>query len=208
VLPSGKTNVLAIDLGVPNDWRLEEALSAARCKRAVDQASRRRCGSAGTTAGRPCAASSSGSAPGEGHQPVQKVHKVGFFHGLAVVVTIATGAPAGALFGGARRMARGRAGQAVPRRRGPTRSANRFAARGHDAETLPFGLKPFGAPREGLKLLDVDAPPRAPASRPCRDRAERQDDAALRAKLRLPPAATQACASGRRRAVRAGRRGL
>jgi diacylglycerol kinase (ATP) len=25
---------------------------------------------------------------------------------------------------------------------------------------LPFGLKPFGAPREGLKLLDVDAPPR------------------------------------------------
>ncbi|HWT52556.1 MAG TPA: diacylglycerol kinase family protein, partial [Caulobacter sp.] len=30
VLPSGKTNVLAIDLGTPGDWRLEEALIAAR----------------------------------------------------------------------------------------------------------------------------------------------------------------------------------
>jgi hypothetical protein len=27
-------------------------------------------------------------------------------------------------------------------------------------ERLPFGMRPFGPPRPGLKLLDVDAPPR------------------------------------------------
>jgi diacylglycerol kinase (ATP) len=63
VLPSGKTNVLAIDLGTPNDWRLEEALSAARCRSSPRSNRVRRCGSAGSMAIDPaCRASSSGSA--------------------------------------------------------------------------------------------------------------------------------------------------
>jgi diacylglycerol kinase (ATP) len=47
----------------------------------------------------------------------------------------------------------------VPGRRGPA-DRRTLRDRGHRAQALPFGLKPFGAPREGLKLLDVDAPPR------------------------------------------------
>ena len=35
LLPSGKTNVLAIDLGVPRDWTLEDAIAAARSDKAV-----------------------------------------------------------------------------------------------------------------------------------------------------------------------------
>jgi diacylglycerol kinase (ATP) len=33
LIPSGKTNVLAIDLGVPRDWTLAKALAAARSNR-------------------------------------------------------------------------------------------------------------------------------------------------------------------------------
>ncbi|MCR6634219.1 hypothetical protein [Devosia sp.] len=90
----------------------------------------------------------------------QKVHKVGFFHNLAVGVTIVT-ASLGAVFGGARDEWR----EGVPARLvldGEDQPpGDRFAVLATALKRLPFGLKPFGAPREGLKLLDVDAPPAA-----------------------------------------------
>jgi diacylglycerol kinase (ATP) len=159
VLPSGKTNVLAIDLGTPKAWRLEEALTAAR---QVQQTVKTRPPLRVSWAdGRPCM---QGFFFGVGAMVkatnlAQKAHKVGFFHNLAVAVTILT-ATLGALFGGAKD--EWRAGV-------PTKLVidgldqpgdERFAIVATALKRLPFGLKPFGAPREGLKLLDVDAPPR------------------------------------------------
>nr|WP_156396247.1 MULTISPECIES: diacylglycerol kinase family protein [unclassified Caulobacter] len=159
VLPSGKTNVLAIDLGTPRDWRLEEALIAAR--RAEPTIKSRPPLRVSWADGRPCL---QGFFFGVGAMVkatnvAQKAHKVGFFHNLAVAVTILT-ATLGALFGGAKDEWR----EGVPAKLaidGQDQPGDeRFAIVATALKRLPFGLKPFGVPREGLKLLDVDAPPR------------------------------------------------
>ena len=66
----------------------------------------------------------------------------------------------GALLGGARDEWR----EGVPAKLAldgePQPGGERFAVVATALKRLPFGLKPFGVPREGLKLLDVDAPPR------------------------------------------------
>lgn len=158
VLPSGKTNVLAIDLGTPKDWRLEEALIAAR---QVQQTVKTRPPLRVSMAdGRPCLQGFffGVGAPVKATNLSKTVHKVGFFHNLAVAVTITT-ATLGALFGGARDEWR----EGVPARLtldGEDQPGDeRFAVVATALKRLPFGLKPFGAPREGLKILDVDAPP-------------------------------------------------
>ncbi|WP_299008178.1 diacylglycerol kinase family protein [uncultured Caulobacter sp.] len=160
VLPSGKTNVLAIDLGTQRDWRLEEALNAARQAEPRIK-SRPPLRISWVDGHRPCL---QGFFFGVGAlvkatNLSQKVHKVGFFHNLAVGVTIAT-ATLGALFGGARDEWR----EGVPAKLtldGETQPGEeRFAIVATALKRLPFGLKPFGEPREGLKILDVDAPPR------------------------------------------------
>lgn len=159
VLPSGKTNVLAIDLGTPNDWRLEEALVAAR---QVEPRIKSRPPLRVSWADeRPCLQGFffGVGAPVKATSLSQRVHKVGFFHNLAVAVTIAT-ATFGALFGGARDDWR----EGVPARLSLDGEAQpggeRFAVVVTALKRLPFGLKPFGEPREGLKILDVDAPPK------------------------------------------------
>ncbi|WP_184718832.1 diacylglycerol kinase family protein [Caulobacter sp.] len=159
VLPSGKTNVLAIDLGTPNDWRLEEALVAARqLEPRIKSRPPLRVSWADE---RPCLQGFffGVGAPVKATSLSQRVHKVGFFHNLAVAVTIFT-ATLGALFGGARDEWR----EGVPARLaldGETQpGGERFAVVATALKRLPFGLKPFGAPREGLKILDVDAPPK------------------------------------------------
>ncbi|MET3666007.1 diacylglycerol kinase family enzyme [Caulobacter sp. 1776] len=159
VLPSGKTNVLAMDLGTPRDWRLEEALIAAQ--RAEPTMKSRPPLRVSWADGRPCL---QGFFFGVGAlvkatNLAQRAHRVGVFHNFAVAVTIAT-ATFGALFGGARDEWR----EGVPAKLsldGQTQPGDeRFAVVATALKRLPFGLKPFGVPREGLKLLDVDAPPR------------------------------------------------
>lgn len=159
VLPSGKTNVLAIDLGTPNDWRLEEALIAAR---QVEPRIKSRPPLRVSWADeRPCLQGFffGVGAPVKATSLAQRAHRIGFFHNLAVAVTIAT-ATLGALFGGARDEWR----EGVPARLSLDGQAQpgeeRFAVVATALKRLPFGLKPFGAPREGLKVLDVDAPPK------------------------------------------------
>lgn len=159
VLPSGKTNVLAIDLGTPNDWRLEEALVAAR---QVEPRIKSRPPLRVSWADeRPCLQGFffGVGAPVKATSLSQRVHKVGFFHNLAVAVTIFT-ATLGALFGGTRDEWR----EGVPARLVLDGEAQlggeRFAVVATALKRLPFGLKPFGEPREGLKILDVDAPPK------------------------------------------------
>ena len=160
VLPSGKTNVLAIDLGTPDDWRLEEALIAAQRSEPTIK-SRPPLRVSWADGHRPCLQGFffGVGAPVKATNLAQKAHKVGVFHNLAVGLTILSAA-LGALFGGARDEWR----EGVPAKLvldGESQpDGERFAVVATALKRLPFGLKPFGAPREGLKLLDVDAPPR------------------------------------------------
>jgi len=159
LLPSGKTNVLAIDLGVPLGRNLQDTLIAARSPTAVIK---QRCPlEVAWDDGRP---NQRGFVFGlgafvRGTQMSKSVNRLGAFQGLSVALTVA-GAALGALMGGARDHWRAGValdlsidGQAAPE--GP-----RFLLLATTLKRLPLGLKPFGPPREGLKALDVMAPPR------------------------------------------------
>ena len=159
VIPNGKTNALALDLGVPLGTPVRTLLAAAR-----DPAKRKT---------RPCLevvrpgqpiAEHSGFLFGmgafvRGTELAQKTHGLGFFDNAAIVMTI-LGAAARTFAGGAD----------DPWRRGETATV---ALGDADPETrewflilaatlkrFPLGLKPFGPPHEGMKVLAAEAPPR------------------------------------------------
>ena len=157
VVPNGKTNALAIDIGVPLGTSLEQLLAAAddgrpTKPRACIEIIRR---------GNP-SVEQRGFLFGLGAfvratELAQQNHGLGLFDGTAIAVTIA-GAAAQTLLGG----------PANPWRRGEVADVS-FTGDGPRhwflvvASTLkrfPLNLKPFGAPREGLKVLAIEAPPR------------------------------------------------
>ena len=166
VLPSGKTNALAADLGVPRGWTLDDAIEAARVGRVATRAPvavERRGGSGGVVRGFLFGAGAFVAATAL----AQRTHRAGAFNGVAVALALG-GAIAQTLFG---------AVDGEWRRGGPMRL--RYDPRSvamHDAplaadhdqyllfastlERLPLGIRPFGTVRPGLKTLSIDAPPR------------------------------------------------
>jgi hypothetical protein len=159
IVPSGKTNVLAEDLGVPRDWTVEQALQrgqatdAVRATRACvevvrrDGSERRRGFVFGT------------GAYVRATRLAQSAHRMGAFGTASVALTLA----ASVVQSIAGRDDRGwRAGEAIRLKLdGEAASdAARFLVLATTLETLPLGLKPFGPPRPGLKALAIDAPPR------------------------------------------------
>jgi hypothetical protein len=95
-------------------------------------------------------------------QLAQRTHRAGAFKGLAVglSLTLALGQTA---FGRASNS--WRAGQRMVIRTEDGREVTRdfYLLVGATLENLPLGLKPFGRVRPGLKMLAVEAPPRAMA---------------------------------------------
>ncbi|WP_246263281.1 diacylglycerol/lipid kinase family protein [Caulobacter soli] len=159
LIPSGKTNVLAIDLGVPNDWTLAKAMAAAKSEHAVIK--HRAPLQVRWDDGRP---SLLGFVFGLGAfvratSLAQNVHKAGAFHSIAVAMSV-LGALVGTVMGGARDQWRAGVPLCLAIDGEETRTADRFLVLATTLKRLPFGVKPFGPPREGLKFLDVDAPPR------------------------------------------------
>lgn len=160
VLPSGKTNALALDLGAPRGWPLEAALESARKGR--------------TTTRRPLEVMREGDdvplARGflfgagafvRATDLAQSTHKMGAFEGLAVAMTFAAAAFQ-TFFGGQRsgwrggeRMSLGFAGE-------PARAQDVFLILASTLERLPLDAQPFGPPRtDGLmRSLTVAAPPK------------------------------------------------
>ncbi|MEH6677761.1 diacylglycerol/lipid kinase family protein [Phenylobacterium sp.] len=160
VLPSGKTNVLALDLGVRPGWTLDAAL--ARAARELIGLKTRRPLRLTWAGGEQ--ADLSGFIFGLGAfvratQMSHSVHRMGAFHSLAVALTV-VGAAFGALFGrdgdGWRQGVR--AGLAIDG--GEPTVAPRFVVLATSLKRLPLGLRPFGPPQDGLKVLEVSAPPR------------------------------------------------
>jgi hypothetical protein len=158
VVPSGKTNALAFDLGIPRDWTLDDALATIATGR-VSQRSpieiTRADGSAPVARGFLFGAGAFVKATAL----AQGVHRLGAFRGLAVAMSIG-GAVAQTMFAGAGNPWRQGERMRIELRGGRTIEHRLYLMLASTLERLPLGLKPFGRVRAGLKLLGIDAPPR------------------------------------------------
>lgn len=155
VVPNGKTNALALDIGAPLGTTLEDLLAAAEAGKPTK---RRQC----LEILRPGQAlpERRGFLFGAGAfvratELAQTHHSLGLFDNAAIAVTLASAA-VGALMGGP-----GNAWRRGESARLSVAPADRwFLAMASTLKRFPLGLKPFGEPREGLKLIAVEAPPR------------------------------------------------
>ncbi|MFS0848613.1 diacylglycerol kinase family protein [Novosphingobium panipatense] len=165
VLPKGKTNALAVDLGLPNHWSLSEALHAANGGKTIWRRPLRISPADGSTQ---CV---QGFILGTGAFTIateagQEAHRRGAFNSFAVGLTILWGVIQ-TLFGGA-----GNAWRAcVPTRISDPHSGARLPYHGDGSaderyltiattfERFPLGARPFGrSPAPGLKLAVIDSP--------------------------------------------------
>lgn len=159
VVPSGKTNALAIDLGLPASWTVTEAILAARAGRFVERAPIEiaRVG----TAEPPVRGFLFGAgAFVRATALAQRTHRAGAFKGLAVGLSL-TLALGQTLFGSKSNAWRTGERMAIVTADGRSATRDFYILIGATLENLPLGLKPFGRPRPGLKVLAVDAPPKA-----------------------------------------------
>jgi hypothetical protein len=171
VLPKGKTNALAVALGLPNVWSLAAALDAAATGRTTERRplvvelppdARYRDGAP--------TARVHGFLLGAGvftlcTQAAQQAHRYGAFNSFAVLLTIVWGVLK-SLFGG-----RGnpwRAGTAMRLSVGPDRRplprslhgtpGRRYVLLVSTLDRFPLGIRPFGPLRDTLMVGLVDAP--------------------------------------------------
>jgi hypothetical protein len=168
IVPSGKTNALALDLGIPDTWTLDQALTAARDgnvkTRSPIEIVRKDTGTRlhGFLFGAGAFVQATALA--------QRTHRAGAFNGVAVGLALCW-AILQTLFGGANsawrkgsrmgiRYQGGAAdGEHAPRSNTSTDRA-RYLMLASTLKRMPVGIRPFGVPRAGLKTLVVDAPPR------------------------------------------------
>jgi len=158
ILRSGKTNALALDLGIPKGWTLEDAVASHLANRIVERSPVH---VHWTHADHP---DRLGFIFGFGAYAratllAQRVHRRGWFNGFAVLMTLIW-AVLQTLVGGARGpWTRGDTIR-ISRDRVDISSEKIYLVLGSTLHHMPLGLKPFGAPREGLKFLAIKAPPR------------------------------------------------
>jgi diacylglycerol kinase (ATP) len=159
VMPKGKTNALAADLGLPKEWDLDRALERAQ---------------AGNFARRRTLVVADADDPQARVQGFmlgagvftrsislgQSAHRWGAFNALAVVVT--TFWTLGqAFFAGNGNPWRQPTGIRLTDERGEPLAGGaeqRYVLLSSTLENFPMGLKPFGAVREGLKVAVLDRP--------------------------------------------------
>ena len=157
VVPNGKTNALAIDIGVPLGTSLEHLLAAADARRPIK---RRACIEI-IRRGNP-SVEQRGFLFGLGAfvratKLAQKNHGLGLFDSTAIAFTIA-GAATQTLLGGPTNP--WRRGEAVDVSFTGEGSRDWFLVLASTLKRFPLNLKPFGTPREGLKVLSIEAPAR------------------------------------------------
>lgn len=157
VIPSGKTNALAIDLGIPTGWTLTDALAAVARGKAVER--------------RPVEVSrKDGSRPLRGFlfgagafvkatELAQHTHRAGAFNGVAVGLALGW-AVMQTVFGKATSSWRSGTAMGLTLPGGVADAAPRYLLLASSLQSLPLGLKPFGRVRAGMKLLAIDAPPK------------------------------------------------
>lgn len=156
VLPSGKTNALALDLGVPLGTTFEQMLAAA----AVDRTKRRTCLEVlrpGQTLPERRGFLFGTGAFVRATELAQRNHGLGLFDNAAIGVTLA-GATVRTLLGGPNDP--WRRGEAVKLSTSGRGLQAMFVIMASTLKRFPLGLRPYGEPREGLKVLSAAAPPK------------------------------------------------
>jgi hypothetical protein len=157
LLPSGKTNALALDLGIPLGWTVEQAIAAQATGRIQTRP--------------PIEVAREGEPPLRGFifgaggfvlatELAQGTHRIGAIDGLAVGMSL-VGAIFQTCFG--RRSNRWRTGERVEilnYATGETSVRNLYLLLGSTLQRLPLGIKPLGTMGKGLDVLAADAPPR------------------------------------------------
>jgi hypothetical protein len=155
--PSGKTNALALDLGIPLGWSVESSIAAWAAGRIqtrspidiIDEQNQLVRGFIFGASGFVRATALA-----------QKTHRFGMIDGLAVGASL-IGAIAQTRFGGATNP--WRAGDRIRIVNGSSGSVterNFYLIFGSTLHRLPLGLRVLGQPAPGLNILAVDAPPR------------------------------------------------
>lgn len=166
VIPSGKTNALALDIGVPAGWVLRDVLSAMRTGRTVQRTPIQ------VSRGDEDEGIVRGFLFGAGvfvaaTELAQHTHRAGLFNSVAVGMALGMGLMR-SVFGtagspwrrGSRMTLRYGPGSVGMHGVVPHGDARRHIMLASTLQRLPTGVKPFGTPRAGLKTLVVDAPPR------------------------------------------------
>ncbi|MET0272967.1 MAG: diacylglycerol kinase family protein [Phenylobacterium sp.] len=151
VVASGKTNILAFDLGVRRSWTLDRALAGegrvkTRSPLEVTRGGETLRGFVFGAAGLVRATALAGD-----------LHRARVFHNASVGLTLA--GAVGQFLGGDSAWRQGEA-LSLAVDGGPARSGARLVSMATTLQRLPFGMRPFGPARHGLKYLDVDAPPK------------------------------------------------
>jgi len=158
ILPSGKTNALALDLGVPLDWTVADVIAAATAgrftRRAPIEIYRDGADHADVR----------GFLFGAGAfvratKVAQRTHRFGAFNGLAVGLSLALGI-AQTFFGTATNPWRVGERMRLGAENGQRFDRSLYILFASTLERLPLHLKPFGHKRAGLKVLAIDAPPK------------------------------------------------
>ncbi len=167
VLPKGKTNALTVDLGIPDDWTLQDAIDAldhgTRTWRRPMTVAAQDAGSDAAAAARVAGFILGAGAFATATRAGQSAHKLGAFDSMVVAVTGIWGLLQ-SLFAGRSNAWRKGARMQI----GLGTSDAPMAHSGHGdpemrqllfastLERLPAGIRPFGALRSGLKLVAVD----------------------------------------------------
>ncbi|AOL93300.1 diacylglycerol/lipid kinase family protein [Porphyrobacter sp. LM 6] len=167
VLPKGKTNALTIDLGIPDDWTLQDAIDAldqgGRVWRRPIAVSPAEDGASAAGMSRVAGFILGAGAFTKATQAGQSAHKLGAFDSMVVAVT-GVWALLQSLFASranpwrkGARMRIGLGASGVPMEHSghgdPEMRQLLFAS---TLERLPAGIRPFGALKNGLKLVAVD----------------------------------------------------
>jgi hypothetical protein len=168
VLPKGKTNALTVDLGVPDDWTLQDAIDALDhggrvWRRPLSVTPLESAAAKGQPVSRALGFVLGAGAFTKATQAGQSAHKLGAFNSVVVAVTGAW-ALLQSLFAGRnnpwRRGAKMRiglgAGDAPMVHSGHGDPEMRQLLFASTLERLPAGIKAFGTLKSGLKLVAID----------------------------------------------------
>ena len=157
VVPSGKTNALALDLGTPTDWTVTAAVDAIRNGR-IKQRAPLEIWRNGSTAPDLRGFLFGAGAFVRATKLAQRVHRLGAINSLAVGLSLAS-AITQTYFGKKGNVWREGESMRIETADGQQFERSFYIVLGSTLERLPLGIKPFGANRGGMKLLGIDAPP-------------------------------------------------
>ena len=156
ILPSGKTNALALDLGIPLRWTLKQAADAIidghiaeRAPIEVWRDGARQADLSGFIFG--------AGAFVRATQTAQKAHQIGAFNGMAVGLSIAA-AVGQTVFGKPDNVWRRGEDMRITLNTDRVIEGAQYLVLASTLGRMPLGIKPFGRERTGLKLLRIEAP--------------------------------------------------